>query len=63
MVLTRFCEEEYDLLVAFTAYIDCSVHFQCWLVPVNLAFSDIELMDLAAVSEFDSESLAPKDHC
>ena len=62
MVLTRFCEEEYDLLVGFTAYIDCSMRFQCWLVPVNLAFSCIELAELAAVSEFDSESLATKYH-
>jgi hypothetical protein len=63
IVFTRFSEEECDdLLVAFTAYIDCAMHFKCRFVPVNLAFSYIELMDLAAISEFDGESLASKHY-
>ena len=38
------------------------MHFRCGLIPVNLACSYIELADLAAFSEFDSQPITAEDH-
>src|SRR5262249_56695498 len=61
--LTRFGEEEDDdLLVACTSHVDRSMHFRCRLIPVNLACLYVELADLAAFSEFDSEPITAEDN-
>jgi hypothetical protein len=61
--MTRFgAEEGANLFVMPTAHINRPMYFRCRLVPVNLTCSHVELLDGAAISKFDGEAIAVKDH-